>query len=180
MRSIVITIAVAGAALILAGCVPSLHPLYTEESTVFKDSLLGTWISDSGAKCKFTESGKTNYELLYVDEAPVRFEARLIELGGVTFLDLYQQENEYSLVRAHLIARVTIGKDSISIALLNYDWLRKLSDQNKLNLAHERLTDGTLVLTASTRELQAFILSNANNKEAFGDTEVFHSLTPGR
>ena len=91
----------------------------------------------------------------------------------MTFLDLYQQENESSLVRAHLIARVTIGKDSISIALLNYDWLRKLSDQNKLNLPHERLTDGTLVQTASTMELQAFILSNANNKEAFGDVEVF-------
>ncbi len=103
-----------------SGCVPSLHPLYTEKSIIYKETLLGTWVSDSGDVCKFTESGKTHYELLYVDKGPIRFEARLIELGGVTFLDLYQQENESSLVRAHLIARVTIGKDSISIALLNY------------------------------------------------------------
>ena len=187
MKSIKMIFVVLGAALICAGCVPSLHPFFAEENIVFNDALLGAWISDSGAKCLFTKSDENYYEFSYIDKTPAQFEARLIELGGVKFLDLYPQppDNDNglylaSLVPAHTLARVTIGEDSISIALMDDDWLRRLSDRNDLNLAHERLADRSIVLTAPTRELQAFVLSNANGKEAFGDAEVFHRLRPAR
>ncbi len=187
MKSIKMTFVVLGAALIFTGCAPSLHPFFTEENIVFNDALLGTWISDSGNKCVFTKSGENHYELLYIDEAPARFEARLIKLGGETFLDLYPQipdkENGLylaHLVPAHTLARVTIGEDSISIALMDGDWLGKLRERNDLNLAHERLADGAIVLTAPTRELQAFVLSNAKREETFGDAEVFRRLRPAR
>ncbi|MGH9939527.1 MAG: hypothetical protein ACREAM_25075, partial [Blastocatellia bacterium] len=85
-----------------------------------------------------------------------------------------------NLVPAHTLARVTISEGSISIAMMNADWLGRLSDRNDLNLAHERLADHSVVLTAPTRELQAFVLSNANSKEAFCDAEVFHRLRPAR
>jgi hypothetical protein len=176
-----------GAALIFTGCAPSLHPFFTEENVVFNDALLGAWINDSGEKCTFTRSGANHYELLYVDEAAARFDARLIELGGVTYLDLFPKipDNDNGLYLAHLVpshmlARVTIGKDSISIAMMDADWLKGLSDQNKFALAHERVDDGGIVLTASTRELQAFVLKHADGKEVFGDTDVFHRLKPGR
>jgi hypothetical protein len=185
MKNIRMTLLVLGAALIFTGCAPSLHPFFDEENVVFKEALLGSWISDSGEKCTFTKSGENHYEFLYVDETPARFEARLIEFDGLTFLDLYPKGPDNgnglylaSLVPAHTLARLTIGENAISIALLDDDWLRKRSDRHQLTLAHERLADGAIVLTAPTGDLQAFVRSNVNNKEVFGDPEIFRRLGP--
>ena len=171
------------AALSLTGCAPSLHPFFTDEDVVFNKALLGVWIGDSDKKCLFTRSGDNHYELLYVEDESARFEAQLIELGGATFLDLYPNppgkgNGLYSVnfVPAHTLARVTIGEDSISIAMMNGDWLKQLSDRNQLDLAHERLDDEIVALTAPTRELRAFALKHADNKEAFCEAEVFHRL----
>src|SRR5262245_30726772 len=181
MQNILKIFVVFGIALALTACAPSLHPFFTDEDIVFNETLLGRWISDSGENCLFTKSGESNYGLLYMDGGPTRFEARLIELGGATFLDLSpkplsKEIDLYpaNLVPAHTLARVTISKDSIAIAMMNGDWLKQLSDQNELTLAHERLDDGMIVLTAPTRELQAFALIHADSKEAFGEAEVFH------
>lgn len=170
-------------ALALIACAPSLHPFFTDEDVVFNESLPGVWIDDSGGICKFTKSGDNHYELLVMDEKPMRFEARLIELRGATFLDLYPKPlgKEVDLypenfVPAHTLARVTIGEDSISIAMMDGDWLKRLSDRNQLDLAHERINDVMIALTAPTRELQAFALKHANNKEAFGEAAVFNRL----
>jgi len=179
-----------GITLALTACARSLHPFFTEKDIVFNESLLGVWTNDSGEICKFTKSGDDHYELLFVGEEPVRFEARLINLGGVTFLDLYPKlPSKYidldpaSFVPAHTLARMAIGKDSISIAIMDGDWLKQLSDQHRLDLAHERLylanegfTSDTVVLTAPTQELQAFALKHADSKEAFGEAEVFYRL----
>jgi hypothetical protein len=185
MHRTIVTFVVMGAMLIMTGCVPSLHPFFTDEKIVFKDALLGAWISDSGETCLFAKSGEDRYQFLYVDDAPARFEARLIELGGAIFLDLYPQAPDHGLslasfVPAHTLARVTIEEDSISIALMNDDWLRKSIDQHDVNLAHERLADGANDLTAQTGELQAFIKSHANSREAFGEAKLFRRLKPQR
>ena len=170
------------AALSLTGCAPpSLHPFFTDEDVVFDEALLGVWISDSGKKCLFTRSGDKHYELLYVENESARFEAQLIELGGTTFFDLYPKPFDKgngldlaNFVPAHTLARVTISEDSMSIALMNCDWLKQLSDRNQLDLAHERLDEEMVALTAPTRELRAFALRYADSKEAFGKAEVFH------
>ena len=170
--------------LAMAGCfAPSLQPFFTNENIVFNENLLGGWIKDSGEKCLFTKSGENHYELLYVSDGAARFEARLIELGGATFLDLYpkplREGNGLVLanfVPAHTLARVTISKGSISIELMDGDWLKKLSDQNQLDVAHERLDDEMVILTAPTRELQAFTLKHAFTKEAFGEAAVFRRI----
>jgi hypothetical protein len=60
--------------------------------------------------------------------------------------------------------------------MMNCDWLKQLSDRNQLDLAHERLDDEMVALTAPTRELRAFALKHADSKEAFCEAEVFHRL----
>ena len=186
MRKILNTSVVVLAALVLTSCAPSLNPFYTDKDIVFNDDLLGAWVNDSGDKCMFTKSGDNHYDFLFVDDGLSRFEARLIELGGVKFLDLYpktQGKNSdlspANFVPAHTLALLTISKDSISIAMMDVEWIKKLSDQNRLDLAHERLADGSIVLTAQTRELQAFVMKHADDKKLFGDADVYHRLTPG-
>jgi hypothetical protein len=187
MRNILKTFVVCGIALALSACAPSLHPFYTDDDVVFNEALLGSWVDGSGEVCKFTKSGDDHYELLVMDEKPARFEARLIDLGGLTFLDLYPkplsaEADLYpeNFVPAHTLARVTIGMDSISIAMMDGDWLKRLSDRNQLDLKHERINDDMIALTAPTRELQAFALKNVDNKEAFGEAEVLRRIGPGK
>ena len=187
MRNILKIFIVFGIALALTACAPSLHPFYTDDDVVFDEALPGLWIDDSGGTYKFTKSGDNYYELLVMDDEPARFEARLIDLGGVTFLDLYpkplgKEINLYpgNFAPAHTLARVTIGKDSISIAMMDGGWLKRLSDQNQLDLKHERINDDMIALTAPTRELQAFTLKNIDNKEAFGEVEALHRISSGK
>jgi hypothetical protein len=186
MRKILKTFVVLAAALVLTSCAPSLHPFFTDANIVFNDDLLGEWINDSGEKCKFTKSGANQYEFLFVDKEPAPFIARLIKLGGVMYLDLYPKDSDRSvgsylanIVPAHTLARVTIAGDSISIAMMDGDWLKQLSDRNQLDLAHERIADGDIVLTAPTSELQAFVVKHSDDKKLFGDADVFHRLKPG-
>lgn len=187
MQNILKIFVLFGIALALTACAPSLHPFFTDEDIVFNEALLGEWVNDSGENCLFTKSGDGQYGLLFMDGGPTRFEARLIELGGATFLDLYpkplsKEIDLYpaNLVPAHTLARVTISKDSITIAMMDGDWLKGLSDRNQLELAHECINDGMIALTAPTRELQAFALKHANDKEAFGEAEIFHRSHPGK
>jgi hypothetical protein len=186
MRNILKIFVFFGIALAMAACAPSLHPFFTDKDVVFNEALLGVWIDDSGATCKFTKSGDDHYELLIMDKKPARFEARLIELGGATFLDLYpnplgEEVGLYpeNFVPAHSLARVTIDTDSISIAMMDGDWLERLSDQNQLDLKHERVNGDMIALTAPTRDLQAFAQKHANDKEAFGDASVLHRVHSG-
>ncbi|MCI0389724.1 MAG: hypothetical protein MOB07_13310 [Acidobacteria bacterium] len=187
MRKILKTFVVLVAALGLTSCAPSLHPFFIDEDIVFNDELLGEWINDSGEKCKFTKSGANQYEFLFVDEEPAPFKARLVELDGVMYLDLFPKDSDRSIgpylaniVPAHTLARVTITEDSFSIAMMDGDWLKQLSDRKQLDLAHERLADRSVVLTAPTRELQAFVVKHADEKAFFGDADVFHRHVPDK
>jgi hypothetical protein len=60
------------------------------------------------------------------------------------------------------------------------DWLKRLSDRNQLDVAHERLGNGLIALTAPTPELKAFALKYADSEEAFGEAAVFHRFRPGK
>jgi len=180
MRKIWKKLMVLSCALALTACTPSLHPYYTDENLVFTDELLGTWLSDTGEKCKFSKAGDNYYELLFVDDAAIRFEVRLLELGGATYLDLSpkpinEEVDSYpNLIPAHILARVEIGQEAISLAIMEGNWL----ERNDLSLAHERLggTYGTIVLTAPTRELQSYLLKHAGDKDLFSPAKSFHRL----
>lgn len=173
MKRIQFTLALLAAALLFIGCAPSLHPYATEETAVFNKFLLGEWLTDSGDRCVFKQTGEKQYEVLFEDDKPARYAARLFELGGGTYLDLSPETEQAGTIRGHLLLRVTIAENELSMAMLEEGWLRKLSDQRELTLPHERLSDGTIILTAPTAELQAFLLRHAAHPSLFADPEVY-------
>ncbi len=74
----------------LAGCVPSLNPLYTDQDLIFDSALLGVWTDkDSKETWAFTEAGEKEYKLLYTEEDGRKgeFKAHLLKIEGKTFLD---------------------------------------------------------------------------------------------
>ena len=184
MRMVKLLIVTILASLITA-CVPSLHPLYNDKDLIFDRSLVGVWVSDDGDGSKaiwtFTKSGKNNYALLAADDGePARFEARLVKLNDQLFLDILPVEppveNDFyrSLtIRAHLFAKIDIAEDEFLVSLMDPDWVRQQLENDAVTLSHQKLANGEVLLTASTGELQAFMVMHGSDRGAFGDPAKF-------
>jgi hypothetical protein len=68
MRAIKLMVAL-GLVAFMAGCVPSLHPLFTEEDLVYDPALVGTWAEKEGEDIwTFRKSGENAYDLIYTEE----------------------------------------------------------------------------------------------------------------
>ena len=81
-------------AAILGGCVPSLHPLYTDKDLAFEEKLSGSW-SDSEQIWKFEgDSEEKSYELIILDKDLKKgeFTAHLVKIDNMLFLDLFPEK----------------------------------------------------------------------------------------
>jgi hypothetical protein len=183
MRALKLTVAL-GLVMLLAGCVPSLHPLYTEEDLVYDPALVGTWTEeDSEDTWTFRKLGDTAYDLIYTEEGvPARFEAHLVQVGEFLFLDTYPGEpdikNDFYLVHiipAHIFLRIEIEGDVLRYAMLDLDWLKKMIAENKVDIRHEEM-EGGILLTAQPEELQTFLAKYAENEKAFPDPQELHRV----
>ena len=172
--------------LALAGCVPSWNPFYTEKDLVFDPALAGAWRpveakENSKENWAFTKSSDKLYQLQQTDEEgrKAAFEARLFKLNGHLFLDLYLTKVEgddlkvnawasFSLVPAHLLLKVAQIEPALKLAAMNPDWVQKHLKQHFEALAHRVVSDGNIVLAASTGELQKFVLAHLEDREFFG------------
>ena len=85
-------------AVLLGGCIPSLHPLYTEKDLIFEEKLLGTWAkNDSKETWQFKRAnGNKYYKMTYTDEEGKKghFDAGLGKLNNMMFLNIFPKEPE--------------------------------------------------------------------------------------
>jgi hypothetical protein len=167
------------ACMVLAGCyVQSLQPLFSDRTTIFDPSLLGTWVAEDDDGFVFTlEDTTRGFYMLISDEsgATARFQAVLTEFDGVRFMDIFPEEPNNDngfyrdhLMRVHSILKVERMADTLSVADFDAEWLSTMASQNKLTIPHVSL-DGAVLLTAPTEELQKFVRTYARTPEAFSE-----------
>jgi len=172
-------------AVILVGCVPSLHPLFTDKNLVFADVFLGRWTNDSGKNIwdlkRYSDSEDKRYRLVHIDREKGkhgRFIVTFGKLNGMLFADFYPEEIESDasyFYQPHQLFVHTFGKiepndSELIIKMMDPDKVKTLL-QNEPNLIkHEALEnmDGKVVLTASTQELQKFVVKYAGDPNVFG------------
>ena len=51
-------------------------------------------------------------------------------------------------------------------------WLEEGIEKKQIDVEHVKSSDGTILLTASTENLQKFVLQHANNESAFQDALI--------
>ena len=167
--------------MLIAGCiVTSVHPLYFEENVVYDPALLGTW-SEKGENESwlFKKAEGNMYQLFIFDEeSSGEFEARLVRLENYLFLDIFPEEPKsvniwYNLhtVPMHSFLKVSIEKDVLHLAPLDKEWFDEMMKQKKITINHEK-RDDLSILTASTKELQKFVLKYVDKEDVF----EFHDL----
>jgi len=164
--------------LLCSGCLSlSIHPLYTDEDVFFEPGLVGTWSEDEdGGTWAFEplEAKKNVYRLIITDDGKSsNFVAHLLRLEDQTFLDLFPEELEHGngwyqfhFLPMHTFFRLSLKGDELELAFLDPEWLKDRSEAGELKLSHE-FRDDLVILTASTKELQKFVL--AHTEEAFDD-----------
>ena len=160
------------AVLLLAGCVPSLHPLFTPQDLVFDPGLTGQWRLDD-ARWEFTRAGD-HYRLVMREkkERPSFVTAYLLDLDGVRYLDLIPDKlpgNSFQagyLAPLHSFYRVWRNGDRLKLGGLDADWLKQAIARGSVSIPHV-VRGGDLLLTAPTPELQTLVKRFADDPKAF-------------
>lgn len=127
-------------AVCLAGCVPSLHELYTAETLVYDPDLVGTWVSNNATWTFEGDPNNKSYKLLIIEQdenrgkLENRLQAHLVELEGGDYLDVFADKDvklnvgnwfSTSLLRAHIFMKIQIKANSITLAIMNPDVVEK-------------------------------------------------------
>lgn len=93
--------------LFIQSCIPSLHPLWTQDKLVFENKLLGEWVqkdSESDRISNWNFSGGFDkeknlvegYDLIYKEgKTEAKFEIHLVRLGEHFFFDIFPDELEH-------------------------------------------------------------------------------------
>lgn len=181
MRNITLFISIV--LLCSTGCVPSLHPLYIEQDVVFDPNLIGLWTHESGESVEFSKLDVNKYQVVYRNPREERagaatFVGNLMKINGSMFMDLFpehpnlhfnpEMNSAYrtGFVAVHSFVHVMRIEPTLQVRRLNIDWLQKITKEDPQAIRHEKI-GGNVVLTASTNELQAFLLKHLKTKGAF-------------
>ena len=175
-----ISMIVLGFLLLMAGCIPSLHPLYTEKDLVFDASLLGEWTAKGGKQTwTFTKNGGKAYTLLYRDEEGKKgvFAVHLLAVGNLRFLDFYPDKPDSPIIdvykenmfSVHTFMRLQQEDNVLKMAGLDPIWLKKHLQENPDAIKHEKVKEG-IILTAQPKDVQAFILKHDTTIGAWYDS----------
>ncbi|MCB0596409.1 MAG: hypothetical protein H6557_02070 [Lewinellaceae bacterium] len=170
---VVLTLALAA---VLPSCIPSLHPLYSEDKLVFRKEILGEW-QNGKETWVFSQGDGKYYELEFSDEdEQAEFKVHLVRLGDHYFFDFYNTKNRCSdddglaiapLLATHSFAKVAFGQNDMKLYFFDIEWLEKLFEQRKIRIKHEVMEEDIIVLTAPTAELQEFVRKYAEEEQAF-------------
>ena len=175
---------------LLGGCVPvmSLNPLYTKDNVVYDDKLLGTWVDDpNGPEMTWhfesVDKPKNAYKLVFTSEDGLKgsFVAHLVKLRDDLFLDIFPDKapwdledpnesdwpyNALLLIPAHTFVKIDSVGPRLKMRLMLETELKKMLEEDPDIIAHVTVEDRP-VLTASTKELQAFVLKYADSDKLF-------------
>ena len=187
--------------LLLHGCfIKSLHPFFQEKNVVFDPELVGTWMDQDSSKWNIVQmpmskgflQGDTvdnSYLMSFEDQKGniTWYDTHLFELEGERYLDFFPLLEEImddnlainSIIPSHSLAKLMVkDHDHIKVEFFNEEWLHDLMQKNRVKIAHEKINMSKdykpYVLTASTEELQKFIIKYHD------DPNLFNSMYEAR
>lgn len=166
---------------VLFGCVPSLHELYTEETLVFEPGIAGRWQQEGDDAVWVFEGDAENksYRLTIAEKGAKesRLTVHLVAVGGQRFFDFYHAEDadieagdwvKATLIPGHLFVRVEATEPNLVLWVMNPETVKKVLKERPELVKHER-TDDRVVLTDGPEGLQAFLAAGLKIESFFGD-----------
>lgn len=147
------------------GCVPSLHPLFTDDVLTFDEALVGKWKDDDNI-WHFKKHSSSNYQLIMTDAEGKSgaFETHMVKIGTHRYLDLYPKEpdpRENDFYKLHMLPTHTFIwvkqiEPHLELSPLMPQTIQKFIEKHPDAVKHE-FVKKRVVLTAGTVKLQAFL-----------------------
>ncbi|MEN6577126.1 MAG: hypothetical protein ABFD90_12340 [Phycisphaerales bacterium] len=182
-----------GLVALLAGCVPivSLNHLFTKDEITFDEKLVGTWMADPNDPneiWEFSRLDKSNagellqrwgdeitkfYRLTFTDgEGHTSLQAAcLVKLGDRRFLDVFPTQfpsegEAFFFQPVHTFFRVDSLGEKLVIRMTDDERFKEFA-QAEPNAVKCEIVDDRPILTASTKDLQAFVTKYAGDERLF-------------
>lgn len=167
------------AALLITSCIPSVHPLITEDIEIQFDEVVGLYEVDDEF-WKFEKSPDKDRSVYVMktgetrDDMFSRYYVHFGKLNNMIFADFYPIEPPDSemgapdFIAMHTFAKVELQDEKLSLRYSDMDELKKLFREGKVRLKHEKMENGDILITASSKQLQKFIAQHGSNNVFFG------------
>lgn len=173
--------------LLLAGCVPSLHQLWTEKTLVYDDAIHGKYHEGDNIWEFVGDAANKSYALTIQEKGDKvsKLTVRLVEIDGQRFLDMYPADDadlaggdwlKFHLVPAHLFLHVRATQPKLMMAAMNPDEIKKLLQEKPDKVKHEVIKDDRVVLTDTPENLQTFLLAGLKIEKFFGEPQEFEPV----
>lgn len=121
-------------------------------------------------------------DLLDESESSEKMKVNLTEIGGDLYMDFeplpeMREATRFSvnMIPAHTFAKVILEDGRMIMKSFDSEYISELIKSKRVRLKHE-LVEETIILTASTEELRAFISKYGDDDELFMDNETLIAL----
>ncbi len=126
---------------------------------------------------------KMNYSMtVYEDgKAKEKYEVHLVRIGSDIFMDLYPfesfhiekvSENHFPV---HTFMKIQVRENEFDMTMFDLEKLNKLFDSNLIRMRHENV-DGTILITAQTKEIQKFLSKYSDDESVFDETATYSRI----
>ena len=161
------------------GCTLSLYSLFTMKDVTYDALLEGVWRSDEATwtiKPFHPPTGRYSIRVAIQDQSVAEFGGRLGVVGNRRYLELTPErpasiapKSFYGghFIELHSFWKVALDDDTLLLTSLSHVWLDTMIKKGKVTLRMEKPLTGFPILTASTEELQAFVIKFADDPGAF-------------
>jgi hypothetical protein len=203
MKRIIVSLILFAAVLFLAGCLTTLHPIFTGKDLVTDTRLIGTWenakdkqkvvyrLPDAGELNNLSQTLQSEAAKIYMlDEKDEQGNLRstnyafMVKLGKYYYMDYYpasEKERQscdrffaVHYVPMHSIYRIQFKNDnSFNVQRLDGGYLEKLIKNKQIRIKHEVMEDGGIFITAPTQELQQYLIKYSEVPEAYSDIDSY-------
>lgn len=181
--------ALLSAALLLclaSGCVRSIQPILKDDQLSTDDRLLGNWVSSDGTCHGEISPSDTpkDYKLLYTDKdgKTANLLVRLGKVGDMTFAQSTVGDplpDASDIHKLHLLPLYSFAlikqmtPTRIVLKLMQDGWLGKYVQAHPDEIATIKVDKGELLISATTDDLQAFLIRHEKDDGAYGDDALF-------
>ena len=175
--------------LFVAGCVPSLHQLWTDKTLVYDETIVGSF-EEGDNVWEFTgDPNDKSYELVIAEEKGKKSQlsAHLVNVEGQFFFDFYPSDDaeiecgdwlKFHLFSVHPFLKIEKTETAFTLAMMNPEEVGKLLQEKPELVKHEFIDDSPLILTDTPENLQKFLITAPKlNKKVFGEPEDFVRMT---
>ena len=210
MKKIIVSLILFSAVLCLAGCLTTLHPIFTANDLVTDSRLIGSWekandktkdrtivvyrLPDANEIKNLSPALQSEAAKIYMlDEKDEQGNLRstnyafMVKLGKYYYMDYYPaSEKERRLsdhffaahyVPMHSIYRIQFKNDnSFNVQRLDGGYLAKLIKNKQIRIKHEVMEDGGIFITASTQELQQYLIKYSDVPEAYSNDDLYSKV----